>query len=76
MSTAVIGAEQCRRPASQTGTAKLRITVASNTGIVEVEQTGDFVNTPLAECITKVVRGLKFPKDREKSVFSYPVILR
>ncbi len=76
MSTAVIAAQQCRRPPIQSGTAKLRITIDGDGTVSALRQTGDFVGSPLADCIDKAVRALRFPPGRLPTSFSYPIALR
>ena len=76
MSTAVIAAQQCRRPPIQIGTAKLRITIDGDGTVSALRQTGDFVGSPLADCIDKAVRALRFPADRLPISVSYPIALR
>ncbi len=76
MSTAVIVAQQCRRPPMQIGTAKLRITIDGDGSVSALRQTGDFVGSPLADCIEKAVRALQFPPGRLPTSFWYPIALR
>ena len=76
MSTAVIAAQECRRPPTQIGVAKLRMTIEGDGTISKYAQTGDFVGTPLATCIDKAVAALKFPGGRLRTTVSYPIMLR
>lgn len=76
MSTAVIAAQECRRPPTQIGVAKLRLTIEGDGTISKYAQTGDFVGTPLATCIDKAVAALKFPGGRLRTTVSYPIMLR
>ncbi len=76
MSTMASAAQQCRRPPTQLGTAKLRLTIDSEGTVSALRQTGDFVGTPLATCIDLAVRALRFPPGRVPIAISYPITLR
>lgn len=76
MSTAVIAAQQCRRSPTQVGTAKLRVRIEGDGTVAALRQTGDFVGSPLAACIEKSVRALRFPTGRLPTTIAYPITLR
>ena len=65
------------RMKSSPGKAKLELTINADGTIAKHEQTGDFVNTPLAKCIDDAVAKATFPKTKKASTkIGYPIALQ
>jgi hypothetical protein len=70
-------AAKCYEAYGVPGVAQLRITFTDDGSVVQVEQKGDFVDTPTGNCIEKAVKAIAFPKSKKKKTsIDYPFILR
>jgi hypothetical protein len=76
MKPVVVAAQACYEKYGVAGKAKLRITVTGEGAIGKYEQQGDFIGTPIGQCIDDAVKTVTFPRTRKrKASFSYPIPL-
>lgn len=67
----------CHKRYGGSGAAVFRITIAGDGHVSAVRAGGEFAGTPVAACIAKAVRQVRFPKTRAaRTAVSYPVLLR
>lgn len=77
MKPIVKAAHECFARFMVTGTAKLKISIGSDGGVIAYEQQGDFVSTPTGKCIDAAMSAAAFPRStKPKTTFSYPIQLK
>jgi hypothetical protein len=70
-------AAKCFEAYGVPGMANMRITFTDEGAVVQVEQKGDFVDTPTGNCIEKAIKAVQFPRSKKKKTsIDYPFILR
>ena len=65
MRPVVEAAEACHDKYGVAGVARMAITVFDD-GTAKFEQTGDFVDSPTAQCLDKAMRKVVFPEARRR----------
>ena len=77
MKPVVDAADGCFERYGVTGTAKLTITIAGDGTVVDVQQTGDFQDTPTGKCIEKAMDKVSFPRTKKaRLTIGYPIVLQ
>lgn len=77
MKPVVKAANECFARFRVTGTAKLKVSIGSDGGVLAYEQQGDFVSTPTGHCIDAAMPTATFPRStKPKTTFSYPIDLK
>jgi hypothetical protein len=77
MKPVVKAANECFARFMVSGTAKLKVSIGSDGGVLAYEQQGDFVSTPTGKCIDAAMSAAAFPRStKPKTTFSYPIHLK
>lgn len=78
MKPVIAAARVCfNRMKTTPGKAKLELTINADGTIAKHEQTGDFVNTPLAKCIDDAIAKATFPRTKKPTTkIGYPIALQ
>lgn len=66
----------CAKKEKAKGSGKLELTITDDGTLAAVEQSGDFVGTPMGACIDKAMKGVTFPRSaKPKTKIGYPITL-
>jgi hypothetical protein len=69
-------AQKCLAAYGVSGKANFAITVSGDGKVMDVVQSGDFVDTPTGTCLEAAIKAREFPRTQRKSTsFAYPVVL-